>query len=108
MKSTEPTPGADTDSLRAAELRKIIDYHNEQYFVFDAPEVADAEFDALVRELRAIEQEHPELATPDSPTQRPGGRPASTFAPVEHHVPMLSLDNAFSRDDLFAWGTRIE
>ncbi len=99
---------ARAQELRAGQLRALIDYHNEQYFVFDAPEVADAEFDALVRELREIEREHPELVTPDSPTQRPGGRPVSTFSPVEHRVPMLSLDNAFSRDELSAWGTRIE
>jgi DNA ligase (NAD+) len=94
--------------LRAEQLRALIDYHNDQYFVFDAPEVADAEFDALVRELREIEGAHPELVTPDSPTQRPGGRPASTFSPVEHRAPMLSLDNAFSSDELVAWGTRLE
>jgi len=99
---------ARAQELRAGQLRALIDYHNEQYFVFDAPEVADAEFDALVRELREIEREHPELVTPDSPTQRPGGRPVSTFSPVAHRVPMLSLDNAFSRDELRAWGTRIE
>ena len=93
---------------RAQQLRELIEYHNEQYFVFDAPEVADAEFDALVKELRELERAHPELITPDSPTQRPGGRPVSTFAPVDHRVPMLSLDNAFSRDELVAWGTRIE
>jgi DNA ligase (NAD+) len=92
---------------RAQELRGLIEYHNEQYFVFDAPEVPDAEFDALVKELRALESANPELITPDSPTQRPGGRPASTFAPVEHRVRMLSLDNAFSREELVAWGTRI-
>ena len=97
-------PGAE----RARELRELIEYHNEQYFVFDAPEVADAEFDALVKELRALEGANPALITPDSPTQRPGGRPASTFAPVEHHARMLSLDNAFSREELDAWGTRIE
>jgi DNA ligase (NAD+) len=93
---------------RARELRELIDYHNEQYFVFDAPEVADAEFDALVKELRELEGAHPELITPDSPTQRPGGRPVSTFSPVEHRARMLSLDNAFSRDELLAWGTRVE
>jgi DNA ligase (NAD+) len=102
--------GADSaeSAERARELHELIEYHNEQYFVFDAPEVADAEFDALVRELRELEAAHPELVTPDSPTQRPGGRPVSTFAPVEHRVRMLSLDNAFSREELFAWGTRIE
>jgi DNA ligase (NAD+) len=89
-------------------LRELIDYHTERYFVHDDPEISDAEFDALVRELRELEAKHPELVTPDSPTQRPGGRPASTFAPVEHRVRMLSLDNAFSFDDLRAWSTRIE
>ena len=93
---------------RVEELRELIDYHTERYFVFDEPEVADAEFDALVRELRELETKYPALVTPDSPTQRPGGRPASTFAPVVHHVPMLSLDNAFSREELVAWGTRIQ
>jgi DNA ligase (NAD+) len=101
------TPEADRRG-RVQQLRELIDYHNDQYFVFDAPEVADAEFDALVRELRELEQRHPEFVTPDSPTQRPGGRPVSTFAPVDHRMPMLSLDNAFSREELFAWGTRIE
>jgi DNA ligase (NAD+) len=101
----DPQPVA---QLRAEQLRELIDYHNEQYFVFDAPEVPDAEFDALVRELREIEAQYPELVTPDSPTQRPGGRPVSTFSPVEHRVPMLSLDNAFSREELVAWGARLE
>ncbi len=93
---------------RVAQLREYIEYHNERYFVFDEPEIADAEFDAMVRELRALEDQYPSLVTADSPTQRPGGRPASTFAPVAHRVPMLSLDNAFSRDELLAWGTRIQ
>ncbi|HYL53699.1 MAG TPA: NAD-dependent DNA ligase LigA [Acidimicrobiia bacterium] len=93
---------------RVEALRELIEYHNERYFVFDEPEIADAEFDALVRELRELEAEHPSLAVADSPTLRPGGRPASTFAPVRHRVPMLSLDNAFSRDELLAWGTRVE
>ncbi len=93
---------------RVETLRGLIEYHTERYFVFDEPEVADAEFDALVRELRELEAKYPLLAVADSPTQRPGGRPASTFAPVRHRVPMLSLDNAFSRDELLAWGTRVE
>ena len=95
------------EQLRVEQLRALIDYHNDQYFVFDAPEVPDAEFDALVRELRALEAAYPDLVSPDSPTQRPGGRPVSTFAPVEHRRPMLSLDNAFSREELFAWGARL-
>ena len=92
---------------RVEQLRELIDYHTEKYFVFDEPEVSDAEFDALVRELRELEAKHPSLVTPDSPTQRPGGRPASTFAPVTHSVRMLSLDNAFSREELDAWYQRI-
>jgi len=101
--------GIPTEAVeRAEQLRELIDYHNERYFVFDEPEVSDAEFDALVRELRELETEYPSLVTPDSPTQRPGGRPVSTFAPVTHRVPMLSLDNAFSREELLAWGARLE
>jgi DNA ligase (NAD+) len=93
---------------RVGALRDLIDYHSERYFVLDDPELSDAEFDALVRELRELEAQYPELVTPDSPTQRPGGRPVSTFAPVEHRVRMLSLDNAFSFEELRAWATRIE
>jgi DNA ligase (NAD+) len=97
-----PNPAARVD-----ELRSLIEYHNERYYLDDAPEVADAEYDALLRELRELETAHPELLTPDSPTQRPGGTAAATFAPVAHAVPMLSLDNAFSRDELVAWYDRI-
>jgi DNA ligase (NAD+) len=95
-------------AARAAQLRELIEYHNERYYLADEPEVADAEFDALVRELRELEAQHPALITADSPTQRPGGHAASTFAPVVHRVPMLSLDNAFSREELLAWGVRIQ
>ena len=104
MADTPPTDAVQ----RVEQLRELIEYHNERYFVFDEPEVSDAEFDALVRELRALETKYPSLVVADSPTQRPGGRPASTFAPVVHRVPMLSLDNAVSREELLAWGTRIE
>jgi DNA ligase (NAD+) len=93
---------------RVGRLREQIEYHNERYFVEDEPEIADADFDALVRELRDLEGQHPSLVTPESPTQRPGGYVASTFAPVVHRQPMFSLDNAFSRDDLLAWGARIQ
>ena len=92
---------------RVAELRALIDYHNERYFLEDTPEISDGEYDALVRELREIETAHPDLVTPDSPTQRPGGAPAPTFAPVRHDVAMLSLDNAFSVEELTAWSERI-
>ncbi|MFN8035278.1 MAG: NAD-dependent DNA ligase LigA [Acidimicrobiia bacterium] len=95
-------------AARVAELRDLVEYHSEQYYLHDAPEISDAEFDELMRELLALEQEYPELVTPDSPSQRPGGARAATFAPVEHVVPMLSLDNAFSLGELLAWGTRLE
>jgi len=93
---------------RVDELRRLVDYHTERYYVFDDPEISDAEFDALVRELRALEDAHPELRTADSPTQRVGGRPSTTFAEVRHRVPMMSLDNAFSFEELVAWGKRME
>ncbi|MGI8797570.1 MAG: NAD-dependent DNA ligase LigA [Acidimicrobiia bacterium] len=93
---------------RVGELREQVAYHRDRYFVEDAPEISDAEFDELYRELEQLEAEFPELVTPDSPTQQVGGAAASTFAPVEHVIPMLSLDNAFTLEDLLAWGKRIE
>ena len=93
---------------RAAELREQVAYHRKRYFQDDAPEISDAEFDELFRELVALEEEFPELATPDSPTQQVGAGPSATFAPVEHVIPMLSLDNAFTLEDLLAWGKRLE
>jgi DNA ligase (NAD+) len=92
---------------RAEALRRELDEHNERYFVFDDPVVSDAEYDALMRELLALEAQYPDLVTPDSPTQRPGGTPSATFAPVTHVVPMLSLDNAFTADEVRAWYVRI-
>ena len=95
-------------AARADELRATIDHHNRLYHELDAPEIPDAEYDALVVELRAIEEQHPELRTPDSPTQQVGSAPSTQFAPVEHKVPMMSLDNAFSFEELAAWGKRME
>jgi DNA ligase (NAD+) len=92
---------------RVEELRDLINYHNYRYHVLDDPEVADAEYDLLMRELRSLEDAFPELIVPDSPTQRVGGAPSELFAPVRHRVPMLSLDNAFSREELEAWGGRV-
>jgi DNA ligase (NAD+) len=92
---------------RAEELRRQIDFHNYRYYVLDSPEVADAEYDQLMEELRHIEADHSELQSPDSPTQRVGAGPAAQFAVVQHHVPMLSLANAFSADALRAWHERI-
>jgi len=95
-------------AARAAALRDLISYHNERYYGSDEPEISDAEFDALLRELIDLERQFPSLVDPDSPTQRPGAAAQSTFAPVEHRVPMMSLDNAFSNDELLAWGQRVE
>jgi DNA ligase (NAD+) len=92
---------------RAAELREGLNEHNERYFVLDDPIIADAEYDALMRELLDLEAEFPALATPDSPTQHPGGAPSATFAPVTHVQPMLSLDNAFTAAEVQAWYARI-
>jgi DNA ligase (NAD+) len=93
---------------RVEELREQINHHAYRYYVLDDPEVSDAEYDELVRDLQAREGEFPELITPDSPTQRVGVTPADLFAPVTHWAPMLSLDNAFSREELEAWGRRVE
>src|SRR3954468_18937951 len=93
---------------KLAELRDVIRHHDERYYGQDAPEISDAEYDDLMRELRALEDEHPELVTPDSPTQRPGAAQVPTpFSEVRHLQPMLSLDNAFSGEDLVAWGERL-
>ena len=85
---------------RAEELRRELADHNHRYYVLDSPVVSDAEYDRLFAELKAIEAEHPELATPDSPTQRVGALPASEFAPVKRATPMLSLENAFGEEEL--------
>jgi DNA ligase (NAD+) len=92
--------------LRVEELRGEIAYHDRLYFELDAPEISDAEYDRLMVELRELEGRHPELITPDSPTQRVGGKPVETFGIVEHRYPMLSLSNAFSADQVRAWHAR--
>lgn len=92
---------------RAAELRKLIAHHDHCYYVLDQPEVADAEYDALFRELRELEESDPGLLTPDSPTQRVGGKPLEKFGQIEHAEPMLSLGNARSEDELRAWSDRV-
>ena len=93
---------------RAAELRRILEYHNHCYYVLDDPEVGDDEYDALLNELRTIEDENPGLRTPDSPTQRVGGRPLDKFEQVRHLEPMLSLANARNEEELQAWVTRTD
>ena len=89
------------------ELRRRLNFHNYRYYVLDSPEVSDAQYDALIRELRAIEAEHPELVTPDSPTQRVGDAPADGFQQVEHTRQMFSLGNAFDDDEFLAWHKRV-
>ena len=89
------------------DLREQVRYHNRRYHVEDAPEISDAEYDALYRELEALEGEHPELVTPDSPTQRVGGEPIEGFEEVRHSVPMLSLANARKVEDLREWDARV-
>jgi DNA ligase (NAD+) len=93
---------------RVAELRGEIERHRYRYYILDAPEITDEAFDALMRELRDLEQAHPELDHPASPTHRVGAPPDPAFTPVEHRQRMLSLDNAFDRDELQAWLDRVE
>jgi DNA ligase (NAD+) len=95
-----------TARLRSEELRSLLNYHNYRYYVLDSPEISDAEYDELMNELRAIEERYPELITPDSPTQRIGAAPLTTFEVVEHRVPLLSLGNCFTDEDLAAWYRR--
>ncbi|MCH9036962.1 MAG: NAD-dependent DNA ligase LigA, partial [Chloroflexi bacterium] len=92
---------------RIVELRGQIDHHNHRYHVLDDPVITDSEYDTLMRELRALEEQHPELVTSDSPTQRVGAEPLDAFESVEHRVPMLSLANAFSNEELTAWRRRV-
>ena len=92
---------------RLRELRAELDRHNYRYYVLDDPEVPDSEYDRLMRELKALESAHPGLITPDSPSQRVGGAPAAEFGEVRHAVPMLSLDNAFSDEDLQDFDRRV-
>ena len=95
------TEDVDRAQARVEELRQLINYHNYRYHVLDDPEIADPEFDALFQELLRLEAEHPELASPDSPTQRVGaGSVDGHFGAVQHRVPMLSLGNAFSAEQL--------
>ncbi|HEX4758410.1 MAG TPA: NAD-dependent DNA ligase LigA [Terracidiphilus sp.] len=92
---------------RAQELRRELTRHEHLYYVLDAPEITDAAYDALMNELKRIEAAHPELVTPDSPTQRVGGKPAEGFKKVKHSRPMLSLDNAYSAEELADWDRRV-
>ncbi|HYA67352.1 MAG TPA: NAD-dependent DNA ligase LigA [Acidimicrobiales bacterium] len=92
---------------RVEALSALIRYHDERYYQLDAPEISDADYDELVRELRALERAHPELVSADSPTQRVGGAPSTLFTSVRHLTPMMSLDDAFGVDELRAWFDRM-
>ncbi len=97
-----PSPKA-----RITALRDQIRRHNHSYYGEDSPVISDAEYDALVSELRALEAEHPELVDDESPSSRVGAPAVTTFDPVVHRVPMTSLDNAMDEDELAAWGERV-
>ncbi|MGA2672456.1 MAG: NAD-dependent DNA ligase LigA [Terracidiphilus sp.] len=103
----DPTNPESFPAQRAAELRAELRRHEHLYYVLDAPEIDDAAYDALMNELKRIEAEHPELVTPDSPTQRVGGKPAEGFKKVRHSRPMLSLDNVYSIEELAEWDRRV-
>jgi DNA ligase (NAD+) len=109
-----PAPGVSAKELpeqtlaRAAELRKLLEYHGHRYYVLDDPEIADDVYDALLDELRALEGEFPQLQTPDSPTQRVGGEPVGRLEKVEHLEPMLSLGNVRGEEELRAWVERMK
>ena len=91
---------------RVAWLHDELNRHSYQYYVLDAPTIPDAEYDALFSELMALELEHPELQSPDSPTQRVGGEALAAFDTVRHRVPMLSLNNGFADDDVLSFDRR--
>jgi DNA ligase (NAD+) len=95
------------NAKRASQLRQLLHRYAREYHVLDAPSIDDAEYDRLFRELQTLEERHPELRTPDSPTTRVGAAPSSAFAPYRHTVPMLSLGNAFGADELRAWHQRV-
>ena len=100
-------PAAKDIEKKVESLRDKIRHHEYQYFVLDSPEISDQDFDKLMRQLRELEAEHPELLTPDSPTQRVGGKPREGFVKVRHSSPMLSLDNTYNEDELRGWERRV-
>jgi DNA ligase (NAD+) len=104
MAKSDSTP---TERQRLDELRREVERHNRLYHVLDSPEISDAEYDRMFRELVGIESSHPDWITPDSPSQRVHGEPAEGFRPVPHAVPMLSLDNVATEEDLRAFDERV-
>ncbi|MGI8473843.1 NAD-dependent DNA ligase LigA [Pectobacterium brasiliense] len=108
MKPVKKEPAeVNTAALRVAELRRVLRHHEYKYHVEDAPEIPDIEYDKLMQELKALEADHPELVTSDSPTQRVGAAPLAAFEQVRHEVPMLSLDNVFDEESYLAFSKRI-
>ncbi|MEM8739842.1 MAG: hypothetical protein AAGG38_15375, partial [Planctomycetota bacterium] len=99
-------PASPLPADRAADLRAQLHRHNRLYYTDAQPEITDAQYDLLLRELQDLEAEHPELQTPDSPTQRVGGEPIDGFTTVEHASPMLSIDNTYNREELADWYAR--
>ena len=106
-----PTPGSDPVPPEAREehrrLAELVDDARWRYYVLDAPTLSDAEFDAAMRELEQLEEQHPSLRTPDSPTQKVGGAVSTEFTAVDHLERMMSLDNAFTHEELVAWEQRL-
>ena len=90
------------------QLKEQLNYHSYRYYVEDDPEISDREYDMMLRELEILEEENPELITPDSPTQRVGGAPAEGFAPFTHSVPLKSLGDVFSKEELVAFDSRVQ
>src|SRR5262245_6017985 len=105
-KTVKPTPTSPAE--RVEELTRLINHHNHLYYVEARPEISDLEFDKLLKELEALEAAHPELKKPDSPTQRVGGAPIGAFRMVAHRVPMLSIGNTMSADELREFDTRVK
>src|SRR3984957_11860326 len=100
-------PAAKDIEKKIEALREKIRHHEYLYYVLDNPEISDAEFDKLMQQLKDLESEHPSLVTPDSPTQRVGGKPREGFVKVRHSTPMLSLDNTYSEEELRDWERRV-
>ena len=93
---------------RIKELKDKIENYNYAYYVLNEPKITDKEFDDLIGQLKELESQHPELITPDSPTQRVGGKQESSFKPVAHSIPMLSLENVYSKEEFKGWWNRLE
>jgi DNA ligase (NAD+) len=100
------TKGAIRRSERIERLRAQLAYHDYRYYILDSPEISDAEYDELMAQLRALEEQYPEFVTPESPTQQVGAPPAETFSIVQHRIPLLSLSNVFNHEQLVAWYRR--